>query len=182
MTTDRPLYDPKFIVEDGALSILLFDVPWLEVTDARKECFMATPTRSYTYGAGRGVRTYESIPPILFVQHIQLKLNEQWGTAFNGCFLNRYDDASKQLGWHADDSPGMDHEHPIAVISFGESREIWWRANGQTGVVPVDQRQLLSHGSLFMMPASFQQTHQHRIPKGDRPMGKRVSLTYRRFL
>lgn len=178
-----PFYDPTFASDvPDALEKLLHETPWLERTDARKECFMATPMRSYTYGSGRGVRTYESIFPRPFVQLLMHEINQEHDLRFNGCFLNRYDDASKQLGWHADDSPGMDHGHPIAVVSFGEPREIWWRPNGEGGVVPIGHRRLLAHGSLFVMPAGFQQTHQHRIPKGDRPMGVRVSLTYRRFL
>ena len=39
------------------------------------------------------------------------------GVAYNVCFLNRYDDQRNHLGWHADDSPEMDHDHPIAVVS-----------------------------------------------------------------
>jgi alkylated DNA repair dioxygenase AlkB len=178
---------------DVKLEDVLLSTPWVEVTDARQECFMsATPGETYTYGSGRGVRTYTSVAYSELVKQVQHELNRDDIDGLDGamrdvfhynvCFLNRYDDAHKQLGWHSDDSPGMLHEHPIAVVSFGEPREIWWRPFGFKGVVPNDQRQLLEHGSVFVMPPGFQLTHQHRIPKGDREMGCRVSLTFRRYV
>jgi alkylated DNA repair dioxygenase AlkB len=187
----RPYY-----FRPGFLGISLDDIlnstPWIQVTDARLECFMSATTDTYTYGEGRGVRTYTSVPYSPLVLDIQCQLNRDdiggldgaMGAVFkyNVCFLNRYDSATMQLGWHSDDSPGMDHEHPIAVVSFGQPREIWWRERGQTGIIPADQRQLLEHGSIFVMPAGMQRTHQHRIPKGDKPMSTRVSLTYRHYI
>lgn len=175
-----------------SLDEVLNSTPWIQVTDARLECFMSASTETYTYGEGRGVRTYTPVPYSPIVTDIQRQLNRDdigdcdYGKnppyEYNVCFLNRYDNAAMQLGWHSDDSPGMDHEHPIAVVSFGQPREIWWREKGQTGVIPADQRQLLEHGSIFVMPPGMQRTHQHRIPKGDKPMGTRISLTYRHYV
>lgn len=194
----KPSYIPSAF-SDITLDEVLGSTPWIQVTDARLECFMSETTATYTYGEGRGVRTYVPVPYSLLVERIQRVLNDAFQDplvqhrtgearaatdvyAYNVCFLNRYDTASMQLGWHSDDSPGMDHDHPIAVVSFGQPREIWWREKGQTGVIPADQRQLLEHGSIFVMPAGIQRTHQHRIPKGDKPMSTRVSLTYRHYV
>lgn len=177
-----PLYIPNafdYVTIDAIAS----STPWIQVTDARLECFMSHSTETYTYGEGRGVRTYTPVPYSSIVNEIQDELNRtKFDTyAYNVCFLNRYDNAQMQLGWHSDDSPGMNHDHPIAVVSFGQAREIWWREIGQTGVIPRNQRQLLEHGSVFIMPAGMQRTHQHRIPKGDREMAMRVSLTFRNY-
>ena len=176
---------------DVTLEAILTSTPWIQVTEARLECFMSATTETYTYGEGRGVRTYSPVPYSPLVADIQHQLNrDDIGgldgaacdvLAYNVCFLNRYDNAAMQLGWHSDDSPGMNHEHPIAVVSFGQPREIWWREKEQQGVIPQSQRQLLEHGSIFIMPAGMQLTHQHRIPKGDRPMAPRGSLTYRMY-
>lgn len=171
----------------GAFAIIpLADVlkttDWLHRTEARSEAFMSDVQRSYTYGKGPGERTYFSVAPSRHVDAVMRLLNLTVGWAFNACFLNRYDDQQQQLGWHSDDSPGQNHAHPIAVVSFGAEREIWWRAKGEAGVVPWGQRQLLAHGSLFVMPGGFQETHEHRIPKADRPVGVRASMTFRSFL
>lgn len=174
---------PKYIDNWIDLSLEDFaDIPWLERTETRQECFMSDPIQEYTYGQGRGVRTYVSVPFDCGVDKIMEELNVEFELDFNGCFLNHYLNHRQHLGWHADDFDRMDHAHPIAVISVGQPREIWWRKFGEAGVVPEEQRQLLSSGSLFMMPPGFQQTHQHRIPKGDREMDPRISLTFRRFL
>ncbi len=165
-------------------------IPWGTFTETRQECFMALEPTKYTYGSGRGVRTYESIPYIVWVENIRQELNrggQERETlddlySYNVCFLNHYTDSGQHLGWHSDDSPGMSHEHPIAVVSFGQPREIWWRRIGQKGEIPPEQRQLLGNNSLFVMPPGFQLEYQHRIPKGDRTMGPRTSLTFRHYI
>ncbi len=184
---------------------LLKEIEWESRRDARKEYFMysdpetfwAVAGETYTYGKPPHETTYVSKQWHPLVTEIMHDLNEDFdiaeGTsvrlatsssncAYNVCFLNRYDDEKNQLGWHSDDTPGMLHEHPIGVVSFGEPREIWVREKGASGVVPKEDRYLLTSGSLFIMPPTFQLTHQHRIPKGDRRMGPRVSLTYRRYV
>lgn len=205
-----PTYIPEAF-SGLSIDFWLNEIPWGTFTDARQECFMGERPHAvecaslqpwtggmrelgadicdcgdrfyeYTYGSGRGVRTYSSISYHPTVTAMQGTLNNSHNSNYNVCFLNRYDSRENHLGWHADDSPGMDHKHPIAVVSFGQEREIWWRENGYKGEIPPSQRQLLGHGSLFVMPAGFQMTHQHRIPKGDRNMLPRVSLTYRHYV
>ena len=166
------------------LSKWVNSLDWLEETSARKELFMSPGGgMSYTYGQGRGVRTYTSVEMDEFVAFVMKKVNKALGLTgpMNGCFLNLYEDDHKALGWHADDFREMDHTKAVAVVSFGEPREIWWRPNGATGITPPERRLVLDDGSLFIMPPGFQHTHQHRVPKGDRKMNPRVSLTFRAF-
>jgi len=184
MTT---IYIPGFSA-GGFAPRLRDSIPWLRVAETRSECFLAesrTPL-SYTYGTGRGVRTYTSVPMIPFVRDLMGIVNEElWRYGWdpmNVCFLNMYLSGKDHLGWHSDDHPGTDHTRPIAVLSYGQAREIWWRPTGEPGVVPPERRQLLGDGSLFIMPPGMQFTHEHRIPKGDREMGMRISLTFRAFL
>jgi alkylated DNA repair dioxygenase AlkB len=184
--TMQPIYRSGFMAgafdPTEVLNALLIEVPWQARTDARYECFMSKVPRSYTYGTGKGVRTYHSMEMTPYVSAIMSRLNEATNLDFNGVFLNRYDTQKQQLGWHADDSPEHDMNHPIAVVSVGQARELWWRKKGSRGATPLDQRQLLTPGSLFIMPTGFQLGHEHKIPRGDREMKVRVSLTFRRFL
>ncbi len=189
MTHLRPLYFPDFAPEDRSLDRLLATTPWEIRTEARQECFMAPDgPYVYTYGSGSGVRSYNSVPISTHVAEIlgavngalALDLPPGWGP-MTGCFLNRYDDDHCQLGWHADDFVGMDHTRAVVVVSFGEPRDLWWRPFGFTGEIPPEQRQRLDSGSMFVMPPGMQHSHQHRIPKGSRRMGPRVSLTFRAF-
>lgn len=181
----NPIYiDAKI---EGDIERLLTEIPWQDHTETRQECFMSDPGGlTYTYGQGRGVRTYTSIPYTRFVEKQLSIVNEFLRilnyNEMNGCFLNCYLHERQHLGWHSDNFDKMDHSCPVVSLSFGEPREIWWRPIGSTGTVPLETRQLLASGSLFIMPPGMQFTHEHRIAKGDRSMGPRVSLTFRRFL
>ncbi len=189
----NPIYLPRPDTEtslslcDETLKHLLEDLTWLEVTEARKEYFMSDKPRSYDYKTWDGVRTYHSSPFTPQVESLLRTLNKAVTVddkvgKFNVCFLNRYDDQKNHLGWHADDSPEMNHEHPIAVVSFGAEREIWWKPKAHKGEIPKEWRQLLGHGSMFFMPAGFQRDYLHRVPKCDRTCGVRVSLTFRHYV
>lgn len=193
----KPIYEANFIdkycdtfATDSGLSNCsklfifseLMDLEWLKVTEARKEYFMAHNTLSYTYGLGKAARTYVSKPFSKSVSMIMSKLNEVYNCNYNVCFLNRYDNAKMQLGWHADDSAEMNKKHDIAVVSFGVEREIWWKEKDLKGTIPPENKQLLANGSLFIMPAGFQDSYFHRIPKSDKECGIRISLTFRNYI
>lgn len=161
----------------GKVKILEAEVPWVQKQERRGECFMSAESRTYQYLEDGPV--YESVGFHPLVKEIMDRLNAEFGWKLNVCFLNFYADQTKALGWHADDAKEIDQSQPIAVVSFGQPREIWWREKSFKGNVPDDQRQLLEDGSLFVMPAGFQDEWYHKIPKGDRVMGSRISLTYR---
>lgn len=177
-------YVPSFVPNDAidtSLLLLSKEVSWLNEDTPRDECFMSKHCIEYTYGRGQGVRTYKSVPFHPIVYAAMLKLNKHFDTQYNVCFLNKYQDQKNHLGWHSDDSPEIDSQHPIAVVSLGAEREIWWREIGAKGEVPSENKQLLQSGSLFVMPAGFQQQYQHRIPKHDSECDVRISLTYRKY-
>lgn len=173
---------PRYVECFSALDLTAFlDLGWERFTPTRQEQFWSDEELSYTYGSGRGVRTYTSLPMPPVIREIMAELNRE-GKQYNVCLGNRYDDERQHLGWHADDFKGQDPNHPIAVVTFGAVREIWWRLKGFRGLVPPEQRQALASGSLFEMPAGFQETHEHKIPKHSQPCDTRISLTYRRIL
>lgn len=133
----------------------------------------------YTYGAGRGVRTYDPQPYHPLILEIRNKIEELTKTTFEVCFLNGYKDQRDHLGWHADDSPEMDDERPIAIVSFGAEREIWFCPQTDRDDVT---KLLLNSGSLCLMKPGMQDTHFHRIPKASSLVGSRVSLTFRGYV
>jgi alkylated DNA repair dioxygenase AlkB len=174
-------YTPKFIADpDLALKTLQEELNWVRrETTPRSEYYINAAQVPYTYGSGRGVRTYEPQPIHPLVADITKQLEALTGTKFEVCFLNRYHDQSDHLGWHADDSPEMDDSRPIAIISLGAEREIWFcPQNDKTQVT----KQKLEHGSLCLMPAGMQDTHFHRIPKAGFLCGERISLTFRGYV
>ena len=160
----------------------LNSLPWLTKRTARMEYFMSNVPRIYRYGRTDDNIEYTSEHFSDGVKELLVKLNIDFKTGYNVCFLNRYNNQHNHLGWHSDDFEGADQDHPIACISFGAEREIWWKPKEQKGVVPSEQRQLLGHCSLWIMPGGFQDNHLHKIPKHSQPCGRRYSLTFRRFI
>lgn len=182
----KPYYENLYWIDTqgNALNILDNQVQWLNATEARQEAFHASrhahPLR-YTYGSGSGRREYLSVRETPYTSYIRNALCNEFDSDYNICFLNRYAHEKHALGWHSDDSPKMDPNHPIAVVSFGQPREIWWRPIGSRGLDGV-QKQLLGHGSLFVMPPGFQQVYEHKIPRGStQGQGVRISMTFRRW-
>ena len=169
-------YIPNFI-ESGKVGILQKEINWTNAQSARAECFMSEIDREYQYITNGPIYKSLSFHPI--VEDIMWKINMSFGYKLNVCFLNYYIDHTKALGWHSDDSAPIDQSEPIAVVSLGQEREIWTKPIDYKGDIPIEWKQKLGDGSLFIMPAGMQDTHRHKIPKGDRIMGPRISLTYR---
>lgn len=178
-------YLPNFVPNpDKAFATLRDELEWERRDDApRSEYYCNDVDQPYEYGRGKGRRLYERRPYHPIILDIRRDLEALTGSKFEVCFLNQYMDQSDQLGWHADDSPEMDDLRPIASVSLGVAREIWFRKLPERmSAVPVIQKQLLGHGSLCLMAPGMQETWQHRIPKASFQCGERVSLTFRGYL
>lgn len=234
ITKQGAIYVPPLFgsVINTAIKQELLGLEWLTKKTARHEYFMSDKDREYSYGnKGTGDETYTSKPFTPHVDLTRLVLNGWYGTEFNVCFLNKYDDQHQHLQWHADQFDGMREDQPIFVMSFGAEREIWvkdkrgfpcpvcaeekaqhdktfaelvakgkewsqymrvgcknkdcegdgWLKSPPNGKQPEDHRFSLEESSLFIMPAGYQDTHLHRIPKHSQPCGYRISLTFRSF-
>jgi len=173
-------YIPDFLPNPAEV----FNALWSELDwerrglTPRREYYANDIDVPYTYGTGQFARTYENKPWHPLMREIQAKLSNHTGTAFEACFLNGYEDQSDSLQWHADDSPEMDDDRPIGIISLGAAREIWFcPQNDKTDVTKLK----LASGSLCLMPPGMQDTHFHRIPKAGFICAERVSLTFRGF-
>lgn len=172
---------------DNLFDVLREEAPWVNRSSPRDECFMAHESAPQTYSYGnsnenrKALHTYQASPMHPRVLALMERINAEHGTAYNVCVLNYYKDQHQHLGWHEDNSPEQDLDHPIAVVAFGAERYIWTRKKGTQGEVPPENRYLMTEGSLFIMPGGYQGTHQHRIPKHDRVCGGRISLTFRKL-
>lgn len=183
-----PILTPDYLDADTARQLypmLLKAIPWLQVANTpRREAFMALdPALTYSYGNdnSRRRKVFQAAAMPTAVRVLLDGLNATRGSQYNVAVGNAYADQHQKLGWHADDSPEQDSQHPIAVVSFGAPRELWTRPNGRPGLPPPEDRYLLGPGSLFVMPPGYQETHQHRIPCHPEPCGGRISLTFRKL-
>lgn len=174
-------YIPGFVADpDRVFAALQRDLEWeRRDTVPRCEYYCNDLPKPYTYGVGRGEREYMPRPYHADILAIRKAIEERTKSVFEVCFLNRYLNQSDQLGWHADDSPEMDDTRPIAIVSFGVEREIWFRPVSKDGTV---HKLKLGHGSLCLMAPGMQDTWQHRIPKASFMCGERISLTFRGYV
>jgi len=178
------------------------ELEWVDVAGNRREYYMSDINETYSYGSGSRVRIYQPQPWHPILKHIQEHLQEMLGVRLESCVVNGYANERHALGWHADDSPEMDNARPIAVVSYGAPREIWFRsyradaicvscgahyghslvcqdASKRVALKGDTEKLLLETGSLLVMEPGMQLTHQHRIPKCSHACDVRVSLTFR---
>lgn len=163
---------------DAAFADMIRDISWEQREAPRKEAFFNDLGTSYTYGSGNGERTYYPQAYVDAVYNIKFILEETTHVIFEACFCNYYIGPKDHLGWHADDSDIIDVTKPIAVVSLGSVREIWFKERGAKGTEAIEKLSL-GVGSLLLMKAGMQQTHEHRIPKHGANCGSRISLTFR---
>lgn len=177
MLTAPITYEEGFIADpEAAFARLWAELPWERRDGApRRECWMNDRAAAYTYGSKAGARTYTARPWHPLVLDVRDRLVAITGTAFEACFVNGYEGPRDHLGWHADDSPEIDGGRPIAVVSLGSTRAIWFRRKGEA----THEACSLAPGSLLLMAAGMQATHDHRIPKHGALCGARISLTFR---
>lgn len=165
----------------GLYNTLRVELDWERRDGApRAEYWTNDFGRDYTYGHGRGQRTYSSRK-----MHAEILAVRYYIASFGyavpeleGCFLNMYENGQDALGWHSDDDPGIDHTRPIAVVTLGQGRDIQYKEIGAKGNEAI-RTIFLEPGSLLLMHAGMQQTHVHRIPKVHEEIGPRISMTYR---
>jgi alkylated DNA repair dioxygenase AlkB len=173
-------YIPNFIVDPtSSFNSLSNELDWEQREAPRQEYYSNDFPKPYIYGVGRGQREYLPKPWHTVMLDIRKQLEELTSSTFEVCFLNRYLNQKDQLGWHADDSPEMDDERPIAIISLGVEREIWFREKNNPGAI---DKLKLGNGSLCLMHKGMQDTWQHRIPKASFQCGERISLTFRGYV
>ena len=177
MKTD-PLYISDFV--DSYDFAQLENIDWVQRDDApRKEYWDTTLGKSYTYGSGRGIRTYEPNEPLGIVASYRKRLEDTLGVFFEGCFLNKYESKRDHLGWHADDEKELGNAPIIGSVSLGETRDFILRRNDDKS---QKIRIPLGNGSVLIMMGDIQRFWQHSVPKRKNVSQSRINLTFRNIL
>jgi alkylated DNA repair dioxygenase AlkB len=127
--------------------------------------------KTYTY-SGITLRSLHWIDPLL---EIKARIEDISGCLFNSVLLNRYRDGSDSVSWHADDERELGPCAVIGSVSFGEARSFQMKHKFCDEKCKIT----LEHGSYLLMKGKMQQHWLHQIPKSKRPLGERISLTFR---
>lgn len=105
-------------------------------------------------------------------------LNNICKSDFNSVLINVYKNGDSSIGWHSDDEPELDQNHPIASVSIGETRLFEVKHKHRA----YQYTQPMLHGLLMIMHGSFQAEFQHRVPMDTTCNSYRINLTFRRCL
>ncbi len=160
-----------FLPEHAALfELLRKSICWEESMAVRKTASFGVP---YNYAQ----LSYPAVPMHAALLPVAAKLSAQLGIEFNNCLLNFYESGENTMGFHADDTTGLQAHTGVAIISLGSARKITYRSK----LIPTIRHAFnLAPGSLLYMDSAVQETWVHAIRK-QRDVGARISLTWRAF-
>lgn len=165
---------------DALLARTLTEIAW---QDERLTMFgrERTAPRLVSWCGERGVSyRYSGVDRVAapwpsFVAGLAAEVGAVVGSCFNYALLNRYRSGSDMLGWHADDEADLGADPVIATISLGAARML--RIRPRAGGMSIGGA--LTHGSLLLMWGASQRDYKHCVPRTRKPVGERVSYTFR---
>jgi alkylated DNA repair dioxygenase AlkB len=109
--------------------------------------------------------------------NIKAKIEAECKICFDRVLLNYYRDGNDSVAWHSDNLPPDGKHHPIASVTFGETRvfKVRHKSNKNTPTLDIP----LTHGSFLLMGDTMQQHYEQHIPKTTRSVACRINLTFR---
>ena len=177
MVVSEQLQPPEVLIKDNFLAehaalfeLLRKTIRWDESMAVRKTASFGVP---YNYAQ----LSYPAVPMHAALAPVVAKLSAQLGVEFNNCLLNYYESGENTMGFHADDTTGLQELTGVAIVSLGSARKITYRSK----IIPTIRHAFnLAPGSLLYMDSVVQETWVHAIRK-QRDVGPRISLTWRAF-
>lgn len=152
-------------------SLLKEETPWKQRVRKMYDRMVPDPRLTAYYGGANG---YEWTGILL---QIKACVEQECGISFDRVLLNYYRDGDDSVAWHSDTLPADGVHHPIASVSFGETRFFKVRSKLQKDKEKLDIP--LTHGSLLLMGAGMQEHYEHHVPKTSRKISGRINLTFR---
>jgi alkylated DNA repair dioxygenase AlkB len=119
--------------------------------------------------------TRDALPGALPLAQMLARVRECVPAPFNSIGMNLYRDGNDSVAMHGDKLHRIAGEHPIALVSLGDTRRMLIRSRTD----PADRLAIdLAPGSLLVMSHAMQSTHEHGIPK-TRRAEPRISVVFR---
>ena len=177
MVASEQLQPPEVLIKDDFLAehaalfeLLRKTIRWDESMAVRKTASFGVP---YNYAQ----LSYPAVPMHAALAPVVAKLSAELGVEFNNCLLNYYESGENTMGFHADDTTGLQALTGVAIVSLGSARKITYRSK----IIPTIRHAFnLAPGSLLYMDSVVQESWVHAIRK-QRDVGPRISLTWRAF-
>lgn len=154
---------------DELLGVLLDTIKWRQRRVAMYDRMVDEPRLTAWWGLS------DELPHPVLPQAWE-SLERRYGRRFISVGANYYRDGNDSVAWHADRNRRRVRNPTVAIVVLGERRSFRLRPNA-SGPPPVTLR--AGHGDLLVMGGACQHRWQHCVPKTRRPVGPRVSLTFR---
>ena len=142
----------------------------------RRVAWYADSGKSYTYS---GLKK-DPLPFTSELKTIKAKVEKKTNVVFNSVLLNDYENGHISMGWHSDDEKELGKNPTIASLSFGASRDMFFRNKNNPNLKVI--KILIENGSLLVMKGKTQHFWQHSIPKRLKVKQRRINLTFRTIL
>ncbi|MBP1650630.1 MAG: 2OG-Fe(II) oxygenase [Bacteroidetes bacterium] len=156
---------------DHYFKLLKENTPWKQHNRKMYDRILPDPRLIAYYGGENGLEWTQEL------LDIKMKVEAACGVYFNRVLLNHYRDGNDSVAWHSDTLPADGIHHPIASVTFGETRLFKVRHKTRKDVLPLDIP--LTHGSFLLMGKTMQDFYEHHVPKTSRKIGARINLTFR---
>jgi alkylated DNA repair dioxygenase AlkB len=155
---------------DALFEAVLDAAPWQAHELPMYGQLMPSPRLSARWAAGPWD---PSLPPV--VGAAATALGERYGHEFSSVGANLYRTGSDSVAWHGDRVLRTKPEAVVAVLSLGATRRFRLRPRGGGPSIGLEP----AAGDLLVMGGSCQRTWQHSVPKTAKPVGPRISVTFR---
>ncbi|NCI46434.1 alpha-ketoglutarate-dependent dioxygenase AlkB family protein [Sediminibacterium soli] len=169
------LWEQFFDLElaDAYYHCLLSTSPWIQRSRPMYDKMVPDPRLTAYYGGERGHVWTDTLLAI------KTRVEAQCGIAFNRVLLSYYRNGRDSVAWHSDTLPADGKHHPIASVSFGDTRIFKVRHRKYPADSSLQAEIPLVHGSFLLMGENMQYFYEHHVPKTTRAVGPRINLTFR---
>jgi alkylated DNA repair dioxygenase AlkB len=142
----------------------------------RREILFNRSGKDYLFNKSRGVRPHTPQPEPAELTRLWGIVDDVMGHRFEVCFINDYYRNGAHIGWHQDNSPSIDWDRPVAVLSVGETAVVRFRR--------IDNPEMVfsfecESGTICSMGSGVNDTYQHQVPGVAVKGHGRMSLVFR---
>ena len=113
--------------------------------------------------------------PLPLLASIRELLTGRYHRPFDSIGFNLYRDGGDSVAWHGDRHRTVVTDPIVAIVSVGSRRPLKIRPRGGGSSMSWN----VGDGDLFVMGGACQHLWEHAVPKVRRPVGPRLSITYR---
>jgi alkylated DNA repair dioxygenase AlkB len=156
---------------DGYFGKLLKTTPWQQRLRKMYDKVVPDPRLTAYYGGKSG---FEWTAVLLEIKN---EVEAACRIKFDRVLLNYYRDGNDSVAWHSDTLSSDGKHHPIASVTFGDTRIFKVRHKSCKELPQLDIP--LTHGSFLLMGENMQENYEHHVPKTAKKIGPRINLTFR---